>query len=256
MQIQAAEHIAKALFLASFEMVPLKDRLRAVLVPSLADHISVAPHQVARVLPTHGGELLYLGAFPGLVLYPRVLLLGLVGRRQGAPLAFGQLGGQAVQFIGPLVVADTPTAKLSQFNAVEELARTRPAVGVKIAGPALPAVLVFVQQHRQVLTHIGGSVQNAVQHPGAKPEGLPAQGPVAIIVDTGALELVAVDFHFGVVEEGFHFASVQPSPRFGLLAGPVHKLGVDAVQRPDAFRGLGAQPLAQGGLVSALLQPQ
>ncbi len=34
-QVQAAEHIAKTLFLGPFEMVALKDRLRAVLLSGL-----------------------------------------------------------------------------------------------------------------------------------------------------------------------------------------------------------------------------
>src|ERR1022692_4869613 len=91
MQVQAAEHIAKTLFLGPFEMVPLEDRLRTVLLLSPAGGLRLAPHQVALVLPPRRGELLYLGAFTGLVLNPGVLLLGLVRWRRGAPLAFGQL---------------------------------------------------------------------------------------------------------------------------------------------------------------------
>lgn len=65
-----------------------------------------------------------------------------------------------------------------------------------------------------------------------------------------------VDFQFGVVKERLHLARVQPARRFGLLAGPVHEVGADAMQHPDTFRSLSAQPFAQRGLVSALLQAQ
>src|SRR6266478_8897568 len=140
-QVQAAEHIAKALLLGPFEMVPLKHGSRTVLLCSLAGHIRVVVHQVAVVLPAHGGELLHLGAFSRLMLDPGVLLLRLVGWRQSSPLALGQLGRQPVQLVGPLVVADAPATKFSQFNAVEEFARAGAAVGVQIAGPALPAML-------------------------------------------------------------------------------------------------------------------
>ena len=68
-------------------------------------------------------------------------------------------------------------------------------------------------------------------------------------------KLVAVHFHLGIVKKGFHFAALQPTGRFGRLAGPVHKLGVNAVQCPDAFRSLGAQPLAQRAFIGSLLQP-
>jgi hypothetical protein len=98
MQIQSAEHFAKALFLGPFEPVPLKDRLRAVLVPCLTDSVSIAPQQVPVLFPAHGGKLLRLLAFSRLVFDPCRLLLGLLGWRQRAPLACRQLGGQLVQF--------------------------------------------------------------------------------------------------------------------------------------------------------------
>jgi len=54
--------------------------------------------------------------------------LGLVARRQGAPLTFGQLGGQPIEFVGPLLVTDAPAAKLPQFDPIEKLAGARTAI--------------------------------------------------------------------------------------------------------------------------------
>src|ERR1017187_6316026 len=45
-QIQPAEHFAKALFLGSLEPVLLKDGLRAARVCRLAHHIRIVPHQI------------------------------------------------------------------------------------------------------------------------------------------------------------------------------------------------------------------
>ena len=42
-QIQAAEHFAKTLFLGPFELMPLKDRLRAVFVAGVTHAIRIAP---------------------------------------------------------------------------------------------------------------------------------------------------------------------------------------------------------------------
>ena len=147
-QIQAGEHFAEALLFGPFEPVALKDSLRTVLVPRLAHPIGVAPHQLALLLPTHRRKLLHLLALSRLVLDPSVLLLRLIDRRQRTPLARGQLGGQAVQFIGPLVVADAPTTKPSALNPVEVFAGARTAVGVEVIGAALPAMLMLVEQHR------------------------------------------------------------------------------------------------------------
>src|SRR6266487_5083436 len=161
-QIQSAEHFAEGLFLGSFEPVSLKDSLRTILVPRLAHPIRVAPHQVSVFLPTHRCKLLHLLTFSGLVLDPSVLFLRLIGRRLHTPLALGKLGGQAVQFIGPLVVADTPTGKTGLLNPVEILAGAGTAVSVEVIGTALPAMLMLLEQHRQVLAHVAGSIENAV----------------------------------------------------------------------------------------------
>ena len=49
---------------------------------------------------------------------------------------------------------------------------------------------------------------------------------------------------------------MEPPSRLGLLAGPVHKLRVEAVQVHHTLFGLGTQPLAQRGLIRAFNQAE
>src|SRR5437879_5345707 len=103
---------------------------------------------------------------------PGVLLLRLAGGRRRAPLGFGQFGGQAVQLVGPFVITDAPAAELSALDPVEVLAGAGATVGVEIAGPTRPAMLVLVEQYRQVFAHVAGAVEDAIQQPGAQPQRL------------------------------------------------------------------------------------
>jgi len=64
---------------------------------------------------------------------------------------------------------------------------------------------------------------------------------------------MALHFDLGLVKKQLHFAPMLPPPRLGLLAGPVHSIRVDPVQRQDALFGLAPEPFAQGGLVGALI---
>src|ERR1017187_4227827 len=219
-QIQPAEHFAKALFLGSLEPVPLKDGLRAARVCRFAHHIRIAPHQIPVVLPARHRKALRLLAFSGLVFDPRILLLPLVGWRQRAPLALGHVRRQPVQLVGPLVVADTPAGETGLLNAVDKLARAGTAVGVKVAGALLPARLMLVEQHPQVLAHVAGPVENPIQEPRPIPERLPAQCPMAFIVDACPFKLMALDFNFGVVKKHLRLPGVQPPARLCLLVGP------------------------------------
>src|ERR1035441_5719285 len=182
-QIEPAEHFAEALFLGSLEPVPLKDGLRAARLCRFAHHIRIVPHQIPVVLPAGHRKPLCLPAFSGLVFDPRILLLPLVGWRQRAPLALGHLRREPVQLVGPLVVADTPAGKTGLLNAVDKLTRAGTAVGVKVTGALLPARLMLVEQRPQVLAHVAGPVENPIQEPRPIPERLPAQGPMAFIVD-------------------------------------------------------------------------
>ena len=67
---------------------------------------------------------------------------------------------------------------------------------------------------------------------------------------------MAFDFDFGVIEKHLRLPGVQPPSRLGLLAGPVHKLRVDAVQVHHTLFGLGTQPFAQRGLIGAFNQAE
>src|SRR6516162_8420136 len=161
-QIQRAEHLAEALFLGPFEPMPFKDPLRGVLVSRPTRPESIPPHQITLLLPTYRGKLLHRLALPGLVFDPGILLLKLAGGRQRTPLALRQFSGQSIQFISPFVIADAPATKTGLLNPVNEFARAGAAVGIQIARTVLPAMLVLIQQHGQVLADVTGSVQNPI----------------------------------------------------------------------------------------------
>src|ERR1035437_2706733 len=108
---------------------------------------------------------------------------------------------------------------------------------------------MLLEQRPQVLAHVASPVENPIQEPRPIPERLPAQGPLAFIVDACPFKLMALDFDFSVIKKHLRLPGVQPPPRLGLLAGPVHKLRVDAVQVHHTLFGLGTQPLAQRGLI-------
>src|SRR3974390_1707506 len=140
----------------------LENSLRRVLVARLTDSVSVAPHEVTVPFAAYGRKPLHLLALSRLMLDPGVLLLRLAWRWQRAPLTLGQLGGQAVQLISPFVIADAPAGKPGLLDPIDKLARTGPAIGVEVAGALLPAMLMLLQQHRQMLADVCGPIQNAV----------------------------------------------------------------------------------------------
>ena len=150
MQIQAAEHFAKALFLGAFEPVPLEERLGHGFVARLAHHIGVTPPQISLPLPPRHGKGSDLLALSRLMLDPSILLLRLAGERWGTPLVLGQIGRQTVQLIGPFVATDAPLRKTCLLDPIQVLARAGTAVRAKRGRLPRPTVLVLLQQDRQV----------------------------------------------------------------------------------------------------------
>src|SRR5947207_8361679 len=118
--------------------MPLKDGLRTVLLPCMTNRVGVTPHQISVLFPSHRGKGLRLLAFPGLMYDPGILFLRLDRWRFGTPLAFWQLRGQAIQHVGPLVVADAPTVKARRLNHVEILASARNTFRVNVLWISLP----------------------------------------------------------------------------------------------------------------------
>ncbi len=143
-EIQVAEQMAEPLFTGALERVELEHTFWRAFGGSrrcvIRDDKPITPKHLTRSLASNGRKGVNpVGFFARHVFDPGKTLHGPVriGRLHG-PLGLRQLGRQLLQFVGPLVVADTPTAKAGGIDLLEELDGTGSAVGEEPALLPLP----------------------------------------------------------------------------------------------------------------------